>query len=294
MQRCGILHRLAPARNGEMTRRLGTVIAKRMTDISSSPGHSPELPEGAIPAATLVIMRPSSDGGPDEILMVKRASNMAFAAGAVVFPGGRIDPDDYLVARQHGFASDEVDGAARVAALRETLEETGLAVGWPGLAEADAAEVRRALLGETLLSDILAARGERLVIESLVPFARWCPNFKEARTFDTRFYAVAAPLHSHELTVEEAEHSHIFWASAQRTLAMADSGEVSVIFPTRRNLEKLAQAADFNGFSEHARGFPVDLVTPWIEEREGESHLCIPGHLGYPVTSERFERVRRG
>ncbi|NIJ38251.1 8-oxo-dGTP pyrophosphatase MutT (NUDIX family) [Sphingopyxis panaciterrae] len=265
-----------------------------MTDKSSSPASSLKLPEGAIPAATLVIMRPSGDGGPDEILMVKRASNMAFAAGAVVFPGGRIDPDDYLVARQHGFAGDEIDGAARVAALRETLEETGLAVGWPELTEADAAEVRQALLNETLLSDILAARGERLVIESLVPFARWCPNFKEARTFDTRFYAIEAPSHSHELTVEEAEHSHIFWASAQATLAMADSGEVSVIFPTRRNLEKLAQAKDFAGFSEHAGRFPVDLVTPWIEEREGETHLCIPSHLGYPVTSERFERVRRG
>ena len=265
-----------------------------MTDIISSPGAAAALPDGAIPAATLVIMRPSGDGGPDEILMVKRASNMAFAAGAVVFPGGRVDPDDYLVARQHGFTADEADGAARVAALRETLEETGLAVGWPGLAEADVADVRQALLNEVLLSDILAKRDDRLVLDSLLPFARWCPNFKEARTFDTRFYAVAAPLHGHELTVEEAEHSHIFWPSGKRTLAMADNGEVSVIFPTRRNLEKLSQADDFEGFSSYSRKFPVELVTPWLEEREGESYLCIPGHLGYPVTSESFERVRRG
>lgn len=264
-----------------------------MTDTASSSDAPASLPDGAIPAATLVIMRPADGQGPDEILMVKRASNMAFAAGAVVFPGGRVDPDDYLVARQHGFA-DEADGAARVAALRETLEETGLAVGWPGLSEADVSDVRQALLSEALLSDILAARGDRLVLDALVPFARWCPNFKEARTFDTRFYAVAAPSHSHELTVEEAEHSHIFWASAERTLAMADSGEVSVIFPTRRNLEKLSQADDFEGFSSYARRFPVELVTPWLEERGGETHLCIPGHLGYPVTSESFERVRRG
>jgi len=189
---------------------------------------------------------------------------------------------------------DEADGAARVAALRETLEETGLAVGWPGLAEKEVAEVRRALLDGTLLSDILAARGDRIALESFVPFARWCPNFKEARTFDTRFYAVAAPPHSHELTVEEAEHSHIFWASAEETLAMADRGEVSVIFPTRRNLERIAQATDFAGFSVHSRQFPVELVTPWVEDREGQSYLCIPAHLGYPVTSESFDRVRRG
>ena len=252
------------------------------------------LPEGAIPAATLVIMRPSDDGGPDEILMVKRSTNMAFAAGAVVFPGGRVDPDDYLVARQHAPNLDVADGAARVAALRETLEETGLAVGWPGLADGDVADVRRALLAGTLLSDMLASRGDRIALDSLVPFARWCPNFKEARTFDTRFYAVTAPPHSHELTVEEAEHSHIFWASARQTLTMAYSDEVSVIFPTRRNLERLAQAADFASFSEHSGQFPVELITPWIEDRDGQPFLCIPGHLGYPVTSESFERVRRG
>ena len=263
-----------------------------MTGIASS--FAPALPEGAIPAATLVIMRPSAGGGPDEILMVKRSSNMAFAAGAVVFPGGRIDPDDFTVAQRHGFAEGDTDGAARVAALRETLEETGLAVGWPSLSEHDSSDVRRALLGGELLSDILAARNDRVALDALVPFARWCPNFKEARTFDTRFYAVSAPPHGHELTVEEAEHSHIFWASAKGTLAMADAGEISIIFPTRRNLERLSQANDFEEFSLHAGQFPLELVTPWIEEREGRPYLCIPDHLGYPVTREAFDRVRRG
>lgn len=273
-----------------MTSRRSPFIDLRMTDTVPS---APVLPEGAIPAATLVIMRPAAHGGPDEILMVKRSTTMAFAAGAVVFPGGRVDPDDHVVARRHGFA-DEAEGASRVAALRETLEETGLAVGWPALAERDLAGVRQALLAGTLLSDILESRGEQIALDSLVPFARWCPNFKEARTFDTRFYAVMAPPHGHELTVEEAEHSHIFWSSAPDTLAMADRGEVSVIFPTRRNLERLASHPDFPSFSQHAGQFPVDLVTPWIEDRDGQPHLCIPADLGYPVTSEPFDRIRRG
>jgi 8-oxo-dGTP pyrophosphatase MutT (NUDIX family) len=286
-----ILHRRGGDRNG---RRNGWMTSGGWSGIPLAMSDS-LVPGGAIPAATLVIMRPASDGGPDEILMVKRSTTMAFAAGAVVFPGGRVDPDDYLVARQHGFAEGDPDGAARVAALRETLEETGLAVGWPTLGERELDDVRRALLGETMLSDILAARGDRIALDTLVPFARWCPNFKqEARTFDTRFYAVAAPPHGHELTVEEAEHSHIFWASADATLDMAGRGEVSVIFPTRRNLERLRQQSSFTGFTEHAGQFPVELITPWIEERDGGNHLCIPDHLGYPVTSEAFERVRRG
>ena len=51
-----------------------------------------DLPE-PIPAATLVLMRPAPSG-PPELLMIERTGNMAFAAGALVFPGGRIDADD--------------------------------------------------------------------------------------------------------------------------------------------------------------------------------------------------------
>lgn len=238
-------------------------------------------------------MRPADSDGPDEILLVKRASNMAFAAGAIVFPGGRVDPDDHEVARQHGYGDDDGDGAARVAAIRETLEETGLAVGWEGLNGGAIGDVRAALQSGVLLSDILARRGEILALDALVPFARWCPNFKEARTFDTRFYAMSAPQQDEALSFEEAELSHLFWASAAETLAMADRGEVAVIFPTRRNLEKLASAENFTDFSRHAAEYPPMLITPWIEDRDGEQHLCIPSDLGYPVTSEPFERVRR-
>ncbi|MCC2602143.1 NUDIX hydrolase [Sphingopyxis yananensis] len=251
------------------------------------------LPDNAIPAATLVIMRPGEGAGPDEILLVKRASNMAFAAGAIVFPGGRLDDDDYLVARQHGFADGDPDGAARVAALRETLEETGMAVGWDSLQGPKLDEVRRSLLNGGLLSQILEHRGEKIALDSLVPFARWCPNFKEARTFDTRFYAVQAPSEHAELSFEEAELSHLFWASARDTLDMADRGEVDVIFPTRRNLERLASAPLFSEFSRHAADYPPQLITPWLEDREGDTHLCIPDGMGYPVTSELFKTVRR-
>ena len=44
----------------------------------------------AIPAATLVTVR-DRPGKPPELLMVERAKGMAFAGGALVFPGGRID-----------------------------------------------------------------------------------------------------------------------------------------------------------------------------------------------------------
>lgn len=246
----------------------------------------------AIPAATLVIMRPGATAS--ELLMVKRSATMAFAAGAVVFPGGRIDPDDHVVAQMHGAAPGDIEVAARVAALRETIEETGLPVGWPGLAAEQVAAIRADLLAERPLSDMLAEHDAKLALDTLTPFARWCPNFKESRTFDTWFFAVEAPDSGHELSVSMAEHTHIFWASAGETLAAADRGDLSIIFPTRRNLERLAAYPRFEDFRTHAAQFPVRRITPWIEDRDGASHLCIPDDLGYPVTSESFSRVQRG
>ena len=75
-----------------------------------------------IPAATLVIFRHRA-AAPPELLVVERSATMAFAGGAIVFPGGRIDADDHAIAAAHSHEPEE--GAARVAAIRETLEESG-------------------------------------------------------------------------------------------------------------------------------------------------------------------------
>src|SRR4051794_26018934 len=80
--------------------------------------------DAAIPAATLIVMRERT-GGPPELLMVERTRRMAFAGGAMVFPGGRIDDADRALAQDFG----EPDAPFRIAAIRETLEETGIPVG---------------------------------------------------------------------------------------------------------------------------------------------------------------------
>src|SRR3546814_4381288 len=84
-----------------------------------------QLPD-PIPAATLVLFRETGAAPPD-LLFVERAHTMTFAAGAIVFPGGRVDPGDHDLARRLGGYLDDM--AARVAAVRETLEEAGIAVG---------------------------------------------------------------------------------------------------------------------------------------------------------------------
>lgn len=213
-----------------------------------------------IPAATLILFR-ERGAGPPEILIAQRAAGMAFAGGALVFPGGRLDPEDWASATDHADLPSE-DAAARVAAIRETAEEVGYDFG--------------------------------LGIHDLTPFARWLPKHRQARNFDTRFYIAQVAPDAPDPKADGGETVRAFWASAADVLAMCDRGEADVIFPTRRNLERLAQFASFDAALADAIAHPVVTVTPFQEQREDGSWLCIPEGIGYPVTSERWTSVMRG
>lgn len=249
----------------------------------------------ASPAATVVIFREQPDGQPPHILMVQRSSKMAFAAGAAVFPGGRVDDADFEYARDLGH--DDVDEyGARIAAIREAIEETGIAVGIEGaVTEEQLKEARHALNEEGKpLSELCEKFGWSLELDSLIPFARWRPPFNEKRIFDTRFYIVADDDDSIEAIVDETENYHLFWDSAQGVLDKHDAEEVTVIFPTKRNLEKLVQLGDLDEARKHVEQYPADLIVPFMEERDGQPHLCIAEGRGYPVTAEKMDTVMRG
>ena len=247
-----------------------------------------ELPP-PVPAATLVLMR-DVPGGPPELLMMERPGHMAFAAGALVFPGGRIDAQDRSAAERIGDGSGEL--AARIAAVRETIEETGIAPA-PGLEGAQVEGVRSGLLAGRDFVDLLAEAGLTLDLSGLVPFARWCPNFRETRRFDATFFVAAAPAGAGTPSPQPGEVTRAFWASASEVLAELDSGEAHAIFPTRRNLERLARYASFAEARADAQRHEVRTITPWVEEREGRPWVCIPEDLGYPVTAELLETARR-
>jgi 8-oxo-dGTP pyrophosphatase MutT (NUDIX family) len=213
-----------------------------------------------IPAATLGLFRDRA-AAPPELLITQRAAGMVFAGGALVFPGGRIDPEDRVRAAQHPGLPEE-EAAARIAALRETVEEVGFGFG--------------------------------LGIHDLTPFARWLPKHRQVRNFDTRFYIARVAADAPEPEVDGGETVRAFWAGAAEVLAMCDRGEAEIIFPTRRNLERLAQFDSFDQAVAHALAHPIIPITPFHEEREDGSWLCIPDGLGYPVTAEKWTSVVRG
>ncbi|MDQ2878047.1 MAG: NUDIX domain-containing protein [Pseudomonadota bacterium] len=248
-------------------------------------------PPPAIPAATLVLFRKGPNA--PELLIVERAKAMVFAGGALVFPGGRIDPGDHALAANLGGEPDDM--AARVAAIRETIEETGVPVGLNAVPDAAAlTALRRGLHDGTPFAALLQRAGLSLAPDALVPFARWLPAHRHMRIFDTRFYLARLPEGAPDPVVDDTENVRVFWMSARGVLDEADAGRARIIFPTRRNLERLAQFSSFDEAAAHAADIPVRAVTPWEEERDGQRHLCIPDDLGYPVTSELLKASVRG
>ena len=106
------------------------------------------MPAIAHPAATVVLLRDGAQGL--EVLLVQRNAQLAFHGGAWVFPGGRLDPDDYT-----GCAASDVVSAARNAAVREAREEAGVTV----------------------------------ASEHLILFSRWVTPEPVPKRFDTWFFA---------------------------------------------------------------------------------------------------------
>lgn len=248
--------------------------------------------DDAIPAATLILLRDVPGAAP-EMPMVGRGAHLAFAANRMVFPGGRIDHDDRLLASRSellvdGPPIDLDDLAHRIAAIRETIEEIGLAPAVSGVDDvAMLGTVRAALHGGEPLSKILERFSLRIDPHQLHLFARWRPDHELSRRFDTRFYVARAP-DIGEAIADGSESSHCVWGNAEAHLAAE-----AMIFPTIRNLERIAQAQDFDSAVALASRYPVDIVTPWIEQRDGDSWLCIPEGIGYPVTRQRLAAVDR-
>jgi 8-oxo-dGTP pyrophosphatase MutT (NUDIX family) len=242
----------------------------------------------AIPAATLIVVRDRTGAAP-ELLMVERAEGMAFAAGALVFPGGRIDEADRTLAAELGL------DASAVAAVRETIEETAVPVALlPTLGREQAIELQQALIAERPFAELLRGDGLAIDPEAMTPFARWVPRFHAVRRFDTLFLVARCPDGEWTPHIIAGECAGAEWTSAAEVLEREKRGEARLIFPTRRTLERLAQCSSFAEIRADARAFPIDPISPWVEERDGENYITIPAHLGFPVTQERLDGLWRG
>lgn len=241
-------------------------------------------PTPPIPAATLIVIR-SALSGPPDILVVERAAAMAFAGGAIVFPGGRVDPADELFAAALGRPAD----AARITAIRETIEESAVLVGLAAPRALDPAlglVLQEALIGGAGFANLLTEYQLALDLDALTAFARWMPAFKQTRRFDTLFFIAPALPGDWPPRPQPGECQSAEWAGAAALLDRIAAGSDHAIFPTKRNLERIARFATIDEARADAERHSLDTIIPWVEQRGGEAHVCLPANRGYPITSE--------
>ena len=253
-----------------------------------------------IPSATLLLVRDAPGGL--EVFMVKRNHAIDFMPGAMVFPGGKVDPadsDPALTASWHrGEDRFPETLAARVAAIRESFEECGILLARERGSDAllDEARARsidarhRAALcrGERDLAAIVAEEDLELAGDLPTHFAHWITPEMMPKRFDTHFFLVETPA-GQSAVHDGGESVDSVWITPQRAIAEEAAARLSIIFPTLMQLRKLARHARVADALAASRAEPVVTVLPHIEEGGEGPVLHIPIDAGYGVSEMSLE-----
>lgn len=199
-----------------------------MADTAGAPGPA------ALEAAATAVVLHDSPAGP-EVLMVERPARAGSFAGAWVFPGGKVDPED-----QAGLSGTDPEAeleAARRAAVREVLEETGLQ-----LAPAD-----------------------------LVPVAAWEPPAEAPRRFRTWFFLAAAP--QAEVTLNAGELIGFQWLPPRTILHRHQAGAMHLVPPTWVTLNGLQDFGSVAEALEAARSREPEAYSSRMLNNVGEGKV---------------------
>ena len=240
-----------------------------------------------IPAATVLLLRDGAEGL--EVFMVLRHERIHSFAGALVFPGGKVDPRD----RDPGLAafSRGADAAGfRVAAIREAFEEcgvllardlrTGALVDARRLAKLEARWRAALHAGASGVLEMAAPEALELACDALQPFSHWITPNTQPRIFDTHFFLAAAPA-DHVALHDGGETTDSVWISPQRALAEQAQGLRRLVFPTLMNLRRLSETRTVAEALALAGRVDIVPVQPVPAKHPRGRLLRIPREAGY-------------
>jgi 8-oxo-dGTP pyrophosphatase MutT (NUDIX family) len=137
-------------------------------------------------------------------------------------------------------AEGDDDAAHRAAGIREMAEEAGIELDDPA---------------------------------ALVPFARWITPEQVEIRYDTWFYLAPAPP-AQEARADGEETVGARWLAPADALAAHAAGELALVFPTIKNLERLARFASADELLDWASGRDVTPVQPRVEG-QGEAARIV-------------------
>ena len=250
------------------------------------------------PAATVILMREEIKGD-FEIFMVKRSSRSTFGS-LYVFPGGKLDPEDsendlypYCEGMNNEEASKQLgikdNGLSFwIACIRECFEEVGVLLTHPDdpiLQDTyKLTKLRKELNNkEITFKEICVSESLRLRTKNIVPCAHWITPDIETKRFDTRFFL--AKVNAKQLASHDGfELTESFWIKPADALAKLKNGEMNMILPTIKNIEKLAEFSSsteafnyFEGLGDNA----IPPILPKFIKKDGEWVGFLPGEEGY-------------
>ena len=233
-------------------------------------------------AATVLLI----DDRPDlQVFMMKRNVNTAFAGGMWVFPGGSVDLGDtaenygdYCVHRSEAQACealglDRGGLAFYVAAIREAFEEAGILLalhrGDHSLLQLDSPatiqrfEAHRDGVNAASLDFLEVLNRESLILDAATMHyvARWITPVGPPRRFDTRFFVARMPTWQQPIH-DDHELVHSSWMAPAEILALAERKEISLMPPTMRMVECLAQFASTAAVMASAEANLPDIRVP--------------------------------
>ncbi len=228
--------------------------------------------------------------------MLVRNRVVDFAAGALVFPGGKNDAQD-ADPSWDALAPVQATHPARpywVAAMRETFEETGLLLAHTGAhrqpiepgraAQLTATLQTRVSGGELLFADLIKAEGLRLATDQLVPFAHWVTPETMPKRFDTHFFLAVAP--AGQIAVHDGgETVESLWVAPRQAIRDAEAGKRTLVPATTLNLELLAKSDSVADAFTNARARRIVTVMPRVTKADGGVRISIPADAGYDTTS---------
>src|SRR4051812_9286897 len=247
-------------------------------------------------ASTILLLRDSTTKKEIEVFMMVRHYEIDFNSGALVFPGGSVDKGDNeiianpaLYSGGEGLDSDEL--AFRIAAVRETFEESGILLARPKGSKALVDAIRageieaahRADLcdGKITFLKVLTDHGMVLALDELVPYAHWITPEGMPKRFDTWFFLAAAPPQQAGAH-DGKESTDSIWVSPREALAGGDSGRFKLPFPTTRNLIRLGKQPSVQAALDDSRGMDIVTVMPVMTRAaDGSRQLRIPREAGY-------------
>ena len=238
------------------------------------------------PAATIVVARDGERG--IEILLVRRPREMAFAAGAHVFPGGAVDPEDEALAAAC-VGLDDAEASRRlgvpagglaywICAMRECFEEVGLLYAYEGEALARFDSPAR---DEGDFGAFIRSRRLRLAADRLAYLSHWITQAGRPRRYDTRFFIAAAPEHQEAVHDGREAIAHD-WFAPQDALERHARGEIQLLFPTMKTLEALARFGRVADALDYARSpRPMPAMAPRSATGRQGPKLMVPGDYAY-------------